>query len=107
MSDGYVEKLTIESVVFRVPQEYAALVVYVGNYTKGNVHVYTIKPDYFDMPDERIATVPPVKKVVNGKEVYVSVFPRLPAGTYHVSNLHNKKTITLFSGFISEVDLSS
>ncbi len=108
MPNGYVEKLTIESVVFRVPREYAALVVYFDDYwgKKSNAEVWTISPTNPDVYEKQVATVPAIKKMLNGKEVYVSVFPRLEPGTYMVRIPGYHKKVTLFPGYISEVDFS-
>jgi hypothetical protein len=106
MPNEYVEKLTIESVVFRVPQEYAALVVYFDSYwgkMGTNASVWTLFPDDRDLKDKRVATVPSIMKILNGEEEYVSVFPRLEPGTYIVTVPGYQKTITLFPGYISEV----
>ncbi len=111
MSDGYVEEITIESVIFRVSQEYGALVVYVDVpplFDHWDVEVWTPgRSSDYGIGDKKIATVPAIGKLVNGEKVEVAVFPRLIPATYLVQGATKYKQITIFPGWISELDLRS
>src|SRR6266536_2382023 len=90
MDDSYVEQLTIETVVFRVPQAYAALVVYFADHwgrNNADASVWTSNPTTYPnvpVPDKLVATVPARMRMVNGQKRYVSVFPHLEPETYIV-----------------------